>query len=175
MCEACNEPASTRHTEHFPCCNFFAHRDCVDDGVDAMCPFYRMDVRDVLNGGPHVRCPLCEGLVDAQGSGEEAPHVFSCCPRVLFHMRCLVARTSSRSPEGSCPTCPASVGDSVSLDWFTRLCHINGVQLLVQDDLGVCTCGVQHPRPLLQSVIACHLPAISCEFSGVFLVSWVHD
>ena len=27
-----------------------------------------------------------------------------------------------------CPTCPASLGDSVSLDWSTRLCHINGVR-----------------------------------------------
>ena len=146
VCEACNKPASTRHMEHFPCCNFFAHRDCVDDGVDALCPFCRMDVRDVLNGGPHVRCCLCEGLVDAQGSGEEAVHVFSFCPRVLFHVRCLAATTSSRSPEVSCTTCPASLGDSVSLDWFTRLCHIR---------VG---CGVQHPSPLLPSVIACHLP-----------------
>ena len=94
-------------TESFPA--------SADDGVDAMCPFCRMDVRDVLNG-LHVRCPPCEGLVEA---------------------RCLAATTSSRSPEVSCPTCPASLGDSVSLDWFTW-CHINGVQLLVQDDLGEC-------------------------------------
>ena len=73
-----------------------------------------------------------------QGSGEEAVHVFSCCARVLIHVRCLAAPTSSRSPEVSCPTCPASLSDSVSLDWFTRLCHINGVQLLEQDDLGEC-------------------------------------
>ena len=44
--------------EHFPCCNFFAHRDCVDDGIDAMCPFCRMDVREVLDGGPDVRFPI---------------------------------------------------------------------------------------------------------------------
>ena len=95
MSEACNEPASTRHMEYFPCCNFFVHQDCVDDGVDAICPFCRMEVRDVLNGDPHVRCPLCE-VVDAQGSGKEAVHVFSCCPRVLFHV--LVATTLSHVP-----------------------------------------------------------------------------
>ena len=39
----------------FSVLQFLAHRDCVDDGVDAMCPFCRMDVRDVLNGGLHVR------------------------------------------------------------------------------------------------------------------------
>ena len=78
FCDLSHGESSSFCSVYFPCCNLFPHRDCVDDGVDAMCPFCRIDVRDVLNGGLHVRCPLCEGLVDAQGSGEEAVHVFSC-------------------------------------------------------------------------------------------------
>ena len=82
---------------------------------------------------------MFEGLVDAQGSGGGRARFLVLS--VLYHVRCLAA-TSSCSPEVSCP---ASLGDSVSLDWFTRLCHINGVQL------GSCNI-VQHPSPLLQSV-----------------------
>ena len=99
-----------------------------------MCPFCRMDV---LDGGAHVRCPLCEGFVDAHGSGEEAVHVFSCCLRVLFRVR-FGCNDIESQPEVCCPTCPASLSDSVSLDWVTRWCHIIGVQLLVRDDLGEC-------------------------------------
>ena len=57
VCEAYNQPESTRFMEHFLCCNFFAHRHCVDDGVDATCPFCSMDVRQVLNGGQDHSLP----------------------------------------------------------------------------------------------------------------------
>ena len=96
VCEARNALESTRHMEHVPCCNFFAHRDC----------------------------------------GEEAIHVFSCCPRALFHVRCSATMISIDSSEVRCPACSASLCDSASLDWFTRLCHINGVELPMQSDLG---------------------------------------
>ena len=67
VCETCNQPENSGSLQHFPCGNYLAHRACVDDGVDAICPFCRMDLRELLEGGPAVQCPLCRGPVHPQG------------------------------------------------------------------------------------------------------------
>ena len=125
VCEACIGPASARSMFHFPCCNYFAHRDCVDDGVDAMCPCCRIDLRDLLEVGPEIQCPGCRGVVDPQGCGPDAVHVFPCCKRLLFHLSCLASLTPVDGRVW-CPARPEDVGSGVDADWIEQQCHING-------------------------------------------------
>ena len=54
-----------------------------DDGVDAFCPFRRIDLRDFLEVGPEIHCPVCQGLADPQGCGPDAVHLFA-FPSELF-------------------------------------------------------------------------------------------
>ena len=46
VCEACNQPQNSGSLQHFPCCNYLAC--CVDDGVNAICQFCRLDLRELL-------------------------------------------------------------------------------------------------------------------------------
>ena len=71
--------------------------------------------------------PLCHVRVDPQGSGDDAVHMFSCCPRALFHERCLAPLVVPGSSQVSCSSC-ADQGHAVSIEWFTKMCHINGVE-----------------------------------------------
>ena len=123
-CEVCHELAPRGALVHVPCCNYSTHRLCVDDGVDAMCPYCSMDLREVLGRGDHLRCPLC-----GDSCVEESDAVmFSCCPGAAFHVNCMATVVPSGRELISCPMCPESVRDHVSVEWFQRLCHISGVQ-----------------------------------------------
>ena len=108
-----------------PCCTsrvaIFSHRDCVDDGVDAICPFCRVDLRDLLEVDPEIQCPVCQGLADPQGCGPDAVHLFPCCPRSLFHLSCLASLTPLDGRVW-CPACPEDVRSGVDADWFERQC-----------------------------------------------------
>ena len=140
VCEACNQPENSESLQHFPCCNYLAHRACVDDGVDAICTFCRMDLRELLEGGLAVQCPLCRSPVDPQGCSPEAVHVFPCCPRSLFHLRCLATSIPGANDDSEvCPVCPEGVRSHVDVEWFERQCHINGVEFPSQVDCGACT------------------------------------
>ena len=135
------------HSAVYEACNgsFFSvhaalpvHRDCVDDGVDAS----RIDLRDLLEVGPEIQCPVCQGLADPQGCGPDAVHVFPCCPRSLFHLSC----SASLTPVDGrvwCPACHGDVRSGVDADWFERLCHINGVEFPADRGCGVCTVCVE--------------------------------
>ena len=122
-CEVCHEPAPRSALVHIPCCNYSTHRLCVDDGVEAMCPYCSMDLRQVLGQGVHLRCPLC-----GDSCGEESDTVmFSCCPGAAFHVSCMATVVPGGREVISCPMCPESVRDHVSVERFQRLCHISGV------------------------------------------------
>ena len=141
VCETCNQPENSGSLQHFSCCNSLAHRAGVDDGVDAICPFCRMDLRELLEGGPAVQCPLWRGPVDPQECGPEAVNVFPCCPRTLFHLRCLATSIpgASDGSEVCCPVCPEGVRSYVDVEWLEKQCHINGVEFPSQVDCGACT------------------------------------
>ena len=119
----CHEPALRSALVHIPCCNYSTHRPCVDDGVEAMCPYCSMDLRAALGRGVHLQCPLC-----GDSCCEDFDTVmFSCCPGVAFHVSCMATVVPGGREVTSCPMCPESVRDHVSVEWFQRLCHISGV------------------------------------------------
>ena len=155
VCETCNQPENSGSLQHFPCCDCIAHRACVDDGVDAICPFCKMDLRERLQRVPAVHCPLCRGPVDPQGCGPEAVHVFPCCLRSLFHLRCLATSIPKASDGSEVRLCPEGVRSHVDVEWLERQCHINGVEFPSKIDWDACTI---HFAPLLPSTVTCHLP-----------------
>ena len=101
----------------------------------------KMDLRELLEeGGPAVQCPVCRGPVDPQGCGPDAVHVFPCCPRSLFHLRCLATSNPGATDDSEvrCPVCPEGVRSHADVEWFGRQCHINGVEF-PQVDCATCT------------------------------------
>ena len=107
VCEACNEPASTRHMEHFLCRNFSSLTEtmvwmqCAHSAGWTSVTSWMVALTFVVLSAKVLWTPRVQ---------KRRPHTFSsCCPRVLFHVRCLAATISSRSPEVSCPLCPGSV------------------------------------------------------------------
>ena len=134
--EACNGPTSSRHIQ---CCNCFAHRDCVYDGVDAICPFCRIDLRDFLEVRPKIQCPVCQGLADPQGCGS-AP--VPTLPQSLFHLSCL-ARMTPVDGRVWCHACPEDVRSGFDADWFERQCHMYVVEFPADPGCGVCTVCVE--------------------------------
>ena len=122
-CEVCHEPAPRSALVHIPCCNYSTHRLCVDVGVEAMCSYCSMDLREALGQGVQLQCPLC-----GDSCGEDSDTVmFSCCPGAAFHVSCMATVVPGGREVISCPMCPESVRDHVSVERFQRLCHISVV------------------------------------------------
>ena len=68
---------------------------------------------------------LCVGTL---ASRNPTQFCLSCCPGAAFHVNCMATVVPSGHELISCPMCPESVRDHVSVEWFQRLCHISGVQ-----------------------------------------------
>ena len=122
-CEACHEEAPRSSLVRIPCCDYLAHPTCVDDGIDAMCPFCEIDLRDTLVHTGELRCPECGDHV----TGGSALCMFSCCPQFPHHVECFARIAVEDNGAIFCPRCPTGRRDHVDAGWFQRLCCINGV------------------------------------------------
>ena len=101
---------------HVPCCNYSTHTDFVLMTEWTRCPCCSMDLREVLGRGDHLRLSsvwrfLCRGVRRSlvlllPGSG----------------IPCELHGNSGGRELISCPMCPESVRDHVSVEWFQRLC-----------------------------------------------------
>ena len=108
LCAVCGDPGATIH---IPCCSFGAHRDCVDDGVDAICPFCDRDVRNVVDAAAvqvipdpqFADCTLC-----CECMAPENSIVVPCCQQRL-HVRCLA--NSFTACGLRCPACNQDLSD----------------------------------------------------------------
>ena len=127
-------------------------------------------MRDLLEVGPEIHCPVCHGLADPQGCGPDAVHLFPCCPRSLFHLSCL-ARLTPVDGRVWCPTCPEDVRSGVDADWFERQCHINGVDFPADPGCGVCTVCVEEMTVNSSIEVPCchqrlHVTCLARSFSS---------
>ena len=117
-----------------------------------MCLFCRINVREVLDVAPTFVVPSVKSHRRSGLKGGDHPRflVLSSCtlPREM-----LGSHEYARQCRGQVPP---SLDDSVSLDWFTRLCHINGVEFSVQGDLIECMVAgrIRMPTPALRSLVS---------------------
>ena len=75
-----------------------------------------------------VRCQLCDAAV---GMGSDSMS-FACCPQSAFQLACLAPIANIVDHQVGCPVCVGERREHVNAVWFQRLCHINGVQWLVE-------------------------------------------
>ena len=87
VCAVCGDPGAKIDV---PCCSFGAHRDCIDDGVDAICHFCD---RDCAMGSIQPQCRLFQtrsspSTLCCEGMAPEKSTVVLCCQQLL-HVWCL--------------------------------------------------------------------------------------
>ena len=123
-CAVCGEQGASIH---IPCCSYAPHRVCIDDGVDAFCPYCQRDVCDVVDAAA-VQCQLCDSAVDMGADSVS----FTCCPQSAFHLFCVAPVASVVDNQVGCPVCIGERREHASALWFERLCHTNGVQWPVE-------------------------------------------
>ncbi len=74
----------TQHVSDIPCFDFLTHPTCMDDDIDALCPYC-----SILEHISNAQCLECGDAVDPSSVGHGALCMFSCCPESPDHVQCL--------------------------------------------------------------------------------------
>ena len=83
VCFVCGDESLRSSLVHIPCCDYLTHPTCVDDDIDALCPYCSMDLRSTLEHIGNSSCPECGDAVDPSSAGHGALCMFSCCLELL--------------------------------------------------------------------------------------------
>ena len=127
VCVVCGDESLRSSLVHIPRCDYLTHPMCVDDDIDAFCPYCSMDLRSTLEHIGNSSYPECGDAVDPSSAGHGALCMFSCCPESPYHVQCLSRVAVAEGDLVFCPRCQGGRRDHVDVGWFQRMCHINGV------------------------------------------------
>ena len=124
VCALCGDQSLRSSLVRIPCCDYLTHQMCVDDDIDALCPYCSMDLRHTLAHLGNSFCPNQLFLL-LQVMGH------SVCFHVALNLRIMSSVSpelpSSKGDSVFCPRCQRGRRDHVDVGWFQRMCHINGL------------------------------------------------